>query len=53
MSLQRLGVSHMKFDAVEGESRSDRKRSSGPPSPPELAGTILEHRAVLLTMSSK
>ena len=42
----------MKFDAVEGEARSERKRLSGPPFP-ELAGTILEHRNVLLAMSSK
>jgi len=43
----------MKFDAVDGDERSDRKRSSGLPLTPELAGTIREHLAVLLTMSSK
>src|SRR5207253_9988109 len=52
-SLQRLGVNQMKFDAVDAEAKSERKRLSGPPLPPELAGTILEHRAVLFTMSSK
>src|SRR5438132_14257506 len=53
ISLQRLGVNQMKFDAVDGEAKSERKRLSGPPLPPELAGTILEHRPVLFTMSSK
>jgi len=43
----------MKFDAVDGDERSDKKRSSGLPLVPELAGTILEHLAVLLAMSSK
>src|SRR5215831_20111733 len=53
MSLQRLGVSHIRFEAVEGEDSSDSNEPSRLVLSVELAGTILSHLSVLFEMSPK
>jgi hypothetical protein len=48
ISLQLLGVSHMKLDAVDVELRSESRAES-----PDPAGTTLEHSDGLLMMLEK
>ena len=48
MSSQRLGVSHMKFDALVGEARSEINLDALTP-----AGTTKSHSVGLFTMSLK